>query len=117
MSEPILAHRQLIGIDILHRDLSLNNLALAPLPTSSPPASNAMSANNSNQTSASSALPTGVTSLQPQHRRGTILDFDCALWLMKKRKVSDRDRTVSQLQIFKAMSETCVTGHDSVYVN
>ena len=112
MSEPILAHRQLISIEILHRDLSLSNLALAP-----PLPSNAMSANNSSQTSASSASPTGVMSLQSQCRRGMILDFDYAIWLKKKRKVSDRDRTVSRLQICEVVSETRITGHDSVYVD
>ena len=76
-----------------------------------------LSANNSNWTFASTALPTGVTSLQPQHQRGMILDFDYALWLMKKHKVSDRDQTISQLQIFKAVSETCIMGHDSIYVD
>ena len=114
MSEPILAHHQLISIEILHRDLSLSNLALAP-----PLPSNVMSANNSSQTSASSALPTGVgvMSSQSQHQRGMILDFDYAMWLKKKHKVSNRDQTVSQLQICKAVSEMHITGHNSIYVN
>jgi len=134
MSELISAHRQLIAAGILHRDLSLNNLALAPGPPScSALASNAMSADNSGQISASSTLlPTSAKSLQSHHRKGMILDFDYAIWLKpleragvedmqdeeeKNREPSNRDRTVSRLQTSRTTSETCVTGYNSIYVD
>jgi hypothetical protein len=106
MSELISAHRCLVAVGILHRDLSLSNLALAPGPPScSALASNAISANNSGQISASCTLsPTCAKSSQSRNRSGMILDFNYAIWLQlgegkdKVRKPSDRDRTVSQLQ-------------------
>lgn len=106
------AHRQLIRIGILHRDLSLNNLAFRPAnprPTCGVFGPNAISSTNPDMVSFTPPAPLTT----PGSRRGMILDFDYALWVSPSDKAggyepSKKDRTVSCLQILDSGPLTCM---------